>query len=82
MVIFKRKIVLTLTIVLLVLPVFGFWLWLRNYADKLIVDEAGLIEDSEPFLIDSYFLKKYFGAISYRFIFFKKIFWYKFSYCH
>ena len=67
MVVFKRKIALTLTILLLVLPVLGFWLWLRNYADKLIVDEAGLIEDSEPFLIELYFLKKYSG-INFRIV--------------
>jgi uncharacterized membrane protein YgcG len=63
----KRKIALTLIIFLLVLPALGFWLWLRNYADKSIVDEAGVIKDSEPFLIDTYILKKYSG-INFRIV--------------
>jgi uncharacterized membrane protein YgcG len=55
----KRKIALILLIVLLVLPALGYWLWLRNYADKSIIDEAGVIKDPEPYLIEMYFLKKY-----------------------
>lgn len=51
----KRKIALPLIIVLLLLPALGFWLWLRSYADKSIVEEAGVIKDSEPFLIAAYF---------------------------
>jgi uncharacterized membrane protein YgcG len=45
----------------------GYSLWLSHYADKSIVDEAGLIKDPEPFLIDVYFLQKYSG-ISFRIV--------------
>ena len=67
MVIFKRKVALTLIIIFLILPGLGYWLWHRNYADKAIVDEAGLLKDSEPFLIDLYFLQKYSG-INFRIV--------------
>ena len=49
-------------IVILVLPVLGTWLWFKHYTQKSIVDEAGVIKDAEPFLIDMYFLKKYSGV--------------------
>ena len=44
------------------LSALGSWLWLRHYADKSIIDEAGVMKDSEPFLIEMYFLKKYSGV--------------------
>lgn len=58
----KIKIASILLMVLLVLSALGSWLWLRHYADKSIVDEAGVMKDSEPFLVEMYILKKYSGV--------------------
>ena len=67
MMIFKRKTALFLIAIFLIFPGLRYWIYLRDYADKAIVDEAGLVKDPEPFLIDSYFLKKYSG-INFRII--------------
>jgi uncharacterized membrane protein YgcG len=58
----KRKIASILFIVIFVFFALGTWLWLKHYAQKSIIDEAGVIKDTEPFLIDMYFLKKYSGV--------------------
>lgn len=56
---FKTKLALILLVVIFVSTALGSWLWLRNYADKSIVDEAGVMADAEPYHIRTYFLKEY-----------------------
>lgn len=63
----KIKVAIILIIILPILSYLGYKLWFSHYADKFIVDEAGLIIDQEPFLIDAYLLQKYCG-INFRIV--------------
>jgi uncharacterized protein len=48
-----------IAVLFIALTIFGYCLWQKNYADKPIVDNAQIIKDSQPILVELFFLNKY-----------------------
>jgi uncharacterized membrane protein YgcG len=68
----KVMIIPGLVALFIVLIFSGYYLWLKNYADKPIVDNAGIIKDQEPALVELFLLNKY-SNINFRIVTMKSL---------